>query len=149
MHSLRRTIAGALLVSNLACYQFHALPSDLRNPTSDVRISLSDRGSVELASLIGPQITKVEGDLTEANDTSFVVRMKSAVNRAGYSTPWSGETIRVPRLYASSIERKELNKNRSWLVGAASFAGVALIGLTVQLTGSTSGSGKGPVGGSK
>ncbi|MEO7964178.1 MAG: hypothetical protein ABIT38_09760 [Gemmatimonadaceae bacterium] len=149
MPQLRRTILCGFLASSTACYQYHPLPSDLHSAAPDVRISLTDRGSVELASLIGPQITKVEGNLTEAGDTAFVVHVSRVVNRSGYSTPWSGESLRIPRDYASSIERKELSQSRSWLVGGLSLAAVALIGLTVSLTGSTTGSGKGPTGGSK
>lgn len=149
MGQINRTLLCASLALSAACYQYHPLPSDLRNATNDVRISLTDRGTVELANLIGPQVIKIEGDLTEVSDTAFVVKMSRVVNRAGYCTPWSGETIHVLRGYASSIERKELSKNRSWLVGGASVAAVALVGLTVQLTGSTTGSGKLPPGGSK
>ncbi len=133
----------------MGCYQYHPLSSDVHGATDDVRLSLTDRGSVELANLIGPQITQIEGNLAEAGDSVYVVHISRVVNRAGYSTPWSGETVRVPRMMTSSIERKKLNKNRSWLVGGASLAAVALVGMTVQLTGSTSGSSKPPTGGSK
>jgi hypothetical protein len=149
MNLRQRLLLTGVLAVTQGCYQYHALPSDLRGATDDVRISLTDRGSVELGPLIGPQITKIEGDLTEAADTMYVVRMSRVINRAGYSTPWSGETLRVPRSMTASIERKELNRSRSWLLGGGSLAAVALVAMTVQLTGNTSGSAKLPPGGSK
>jgi hypothetical protein len=144
MHFMRRTVLPALLLASTACYDYHPTTGTATDAGTPVRVSLTDRGSVELAPLIGPQVMKLDGTLVSVEDTAVVIRVSSVINRVGYSSSWSGEQLRVPRSDVAGIERRSLNKGKSWLIGGGSVAAVALASLSFNLIG---GGGKGGTGG--
>jgi hypothetical protein len=144
MRLIRRSVLLSVLLASWACYDYHPITQTGASSGTEVRISLTDQGSINLAPLIGPQITKVDGTLTSVADTMLVVQVSSVINRVGFSSSWNGEQLRVPKAAVSSLERRSLNRKKSWLVGGGSLAAVALAGLGFELVG---GGGKGTPGG--
>ena len=149
MRLIRRCTVLAVALASVACYDYHPATEASTAAGNEVRLSLTDRGSIDLAPLIGPQITKIDGTLTIVADTMLVLRVTSVINRVGFSSSWSGEQLRVPKGVVSRIERRSLNRKKSWLVGGGSLAAIALAGLSFDLIGGggggrTGGNGGGP-----
>jgi len=150
MQRIRGLILASTMVSQLACYEYHAITMANAPVGHPVRLTLTDRGTVELAALIGPQITALDGQVVVPGDSVVRLRVSSVINRVGYTTTWSGEEVRVPSTYVASIERRSLNRRKSWVAGGLSVAAVAAIGGAFALIGgrsggnSTGGGGGGP-----
>ena len=139
MQRLRGVVLAVAMGSQLACYEYHAITLGNAPVGQPVRLSLTDRGTVELAALIGPQVTALDGVVTAPGDSVVHVRVSSVINRVGYTTTWNGEEVRVPATYVSSIERRSLNRRKSWIVGGLSVAAVAAVGGAFALIGGRSG----------
>lgn len=149
MRLIRRSVLLPLVLASAACYDYHPVTDSSAGSGSEIRLSLTDRGSIDLAPLIGPQITKLDGTLVSVADTMLVVRVSSVINRVGFSSSWNGEQLRVPKGAVSGLERRSLNRRKSWLVGGGSAAVVALASLSFSLIGgggksSPGGNGGGP-----
>ena len=146
----RGLVLAAAMLPQVACYEYHAITMTNAPVGEPIRVSLTDRGSVELAPLIGPQITALDGAVTAPGDSVLHVRVSSVINRVGYTTTWNGEEVRVPSAYVASIERRSLNRKKSWVVAGLSVAAVAAVGGAFALIGgrsggnSTGGTGGGP-----
>lgn len=114
--------------------------------TVTVRATLTDRGMIDLAPLIGPQIEKVDGVITNVDDTAVSMRVSSVTNRVGYSNPWSGEAVTIPRGAISRLEQRSLNRKKSWLIGGSAVVATLVTGFAFGLV-SNSSPGRGSNGG--
>lgn len=135
------------LVAATACYRYTPLDSPSSAVGQSVRVDLTDRGSIDLAPLIGPTIIKLDGTIALVRDTAFSLSVTNAVARNGIETPWKGERVDLPRSAVSRLQRRALDKRRSWLVAAGGVAGTVALGITFDLLGTFSGGRNGNVGG--
>ena len=91
-----------------------------------VRIALTDRGSADLAAVLGPRTRVVHGRVAERADSTVVVRV-SAVKREGIDEErWRGETVRLPLAAVARVERESLSRPRSALLAGGVLAVLAL-----------------------
>jgi hypothetical protein len=121
------TIVSLVLVAS-SCYRL--APIEGASPTAgqEVRLSLSDEGSVRLAPLIGPRIEAIDGRTVQATDTAFVVAVEAVVTQAGRSMAWSMERLTVPRSAVSSIRTRTLDRKKSWIVAGLGVIGAIALG---------------------
>jgi hypothetical protein len=110
-------LAGlGLLTALLAgCYTYRPL---LEAPAPETKLSLvlSDQGRVGAAKQVGPQVSRVEGDLIAASDSAYVVAVSSV--RAFYrpTARWNGETVNLRRDYVSAAYEKRFSRGRTALL---------------------------------
>ena len=98
-----------------------AVPADAR-----VRVELTDRASVDLASTLGPRTRHLRGRIVERADSALVLRV-TAVQRDGVNEEeWRGEAVRLPLAAVAGIEREELSRARSGLFAGGVVAALAL-----------------------
>jgi hypothetical protein len=135
---LTRSVAIALAAAQglSACYRYTPILATPADAGTDVRLQLTDQGSLALGPAIGPQVETMDGRLVSIGDTSFVLSVQQTENRAGLETSWRGERVTVPRSSVARVERRELAKGRSWAVGGLAVAAVVAIGRAVNLAGS-------------
>lgn len=123
----------------LACYEY--LPT--RDPRSligqQVQVSLTDSGSVALASKIGPSVEVIEGSLLADSAGSYLVAVAVTRVRAGPETDWRGERVAIAHPLVSSLAERRFSRSRSVFAGALMTAGV--VGVTVGLRGGGQSSG--------
>jgi hypothetical protein len=110
------------------CYRLTPIEGPTPAPGREVRLSLSDEGSVRLAPLIGPRISAIDGRAMESSDTALVVAVEAVVARGGRSMPWSQERLSVPRSAVTSIRTRTLDRKKSWIVAGLSVVGVLALG---------------------
>jgi len=132
-----RSIAIAVAATQglSACYRYTPILATPADVGTDVRVGLTDAGSLALGPMIGPQVETMDGRLVTIADTSLVLSVQQTENRAGLETSWRGERVTVPRSAVARIERRQLSQGRSWAVGALAVAAVAAIGRAVNLVG--------------
>lgn len=139
--SFRRTAAFILLCS--ACYRYSPIQGVATDAGQAVRVHLTDKGSVDLAPLIGPTILTLDGTIDVARDTIVSLSVTNAIARNGIETPWRGEKVDIPRSAINSVRLRSLDKRRSWLAAASGVGAAVAMGAAWNLLGGSFG-GKNP-----
>lgn len=124
----RLAATGLLVVAAAGCYRL--TPIDGASPAAgmEVRVSLTDEGSVRLAPLIGPRIAAVEGSVIAGTDTAIVLAVRSVVGQGGRTMNWSQERLAIPRSAVSSIRTRKLDRKRTWFAAGLTVVGALALG---------------------
>jgi hypothetical protein len=127
------------------CYQYVPSPREGLSPATPVSVELSARGSLSVANKIGANVVTVEGNVTEASNSSLTLALVT-VRRRGESAPstWNGESITLGPDDIDEVKRRQLSRSRTTLASVA--LGAASVGLVVGIAKAT-GSASGTVGG--
>lgn len=111
--------ASLILLSALAlggCYQYVPIATPAEPPVGErVAFEITDRGRAELAERLGSGVVQVEGNLTTADSTRYVMRVWGLSTISGQKAHWSGETVSIARDYVSTVKARQLSKGRTWL----------------------------------
>jgi hypothetical protein len=125
-----------------ACYEY--LPA--RTPASllgqRVQLTLTDSGSVVMASRVGPSVDAIEGDLVADSAGSYVVGVTVTRARNGTESDWRGERVAVAHPLVASFAERRFSRSRSTFAGALMTAGI--VAITVSLRGNGESSGGAP-----
>jgi len=117
--------AAVLLLSG--CYEYLPPPDRTTDLTGRrVELTLTDAGSVVLASAIGPQSESLGGTLVDLQQDNLVVSVLSVKNRNGLETGWKGERIEVPRGMIARLEERRFSPRRTFFASAALMAGLVI-----------------------
>ena len=106
---------GALALS-CACYGYYAPPSTTDVVGRRVQLSLSDSGSVMLASQLGPASQAVEGQLVADSANQFLVSVVGVRRRSGEESDWKGEQVTIPRPFVTHVAERRFSFGRTALV---------------------------------
>lgn len=135
----------AFLLTGAGCYRYVPITSGTPPTGSEFRARLTEEGSLRLTPILGNQIAIVEGRVSSANDSAFVVSMTATTNKALIQTYWTGESITLPRSAIQTIEARQLNRRKTWFVAALGIVGGFFAAKIFDLfEGSAGGDGGGP-----
>jgi hypothetical protein len=135
-----------LVIATSACYTYVPIANGAPPVGSEFRAVLTSDGSSRLAPVLGGQVAVVEGRMSDANDSAYVVSVSATRNSAQVQTFWTGESVTLPRTSVQTIESRRLNKRKTWLIAAAGIVGGALTARLFGLGGGAGGSGDGGTG---
>jgi hypothetical protein len=121
-------IAAGLIGILGGCYRLSPVEGSAPPAGMDVRLALSDEGSVRMAPLIGPRITAIDGRVLESGDTSFVLSVQAVVAQSGRSMNWSQERLAVPRSAVESVRTRSLDRKRTWIAAGLGVAAALALG---------------------
>ena len=110
------------------CYSMTPIEGSTPPTGQEVRLSLSDQGSVQLAPLIGPRIGAIDGKAMESSDSALVLAVQAVVAQSGRSMAWSMEKLSVPRSAVSHVSTRTLDTKKTWLVAGLTVVGAFLVG---------------------
>ena len=110
------------------CYSYKPIEGSTPPPGEEVRLALSDAGSVQMAPLIGPRIGAIDGRSIESSDSALVLAVESVVGQGGRSMAWSLERLSVPRGAVSSVRTKAFDHKKTWAVAGLTVAGAFVVG---------------------
>jgi hypothetical protein len=134
-----------LVLTGAGCYRYVPITSGTPSTGSEFRARLTDDGSLRLTPILGNQVAIVEGRVSSANDSAFVVSMSATTNKALIQTYWTGESITLPRSAIQTIEARQLNRRKTWFVVALGVVGGFFAAKIFDLfEGSAGGNGGGP-----
>jgi len=138
---LRRAVAPAVALLSVGCqvYTPVSLSSQLSN--DDVRVTLTNDGTVNLARALGVGASQLEGHIDSVTDSTIVMRITELTRLSGSDETWSGEPVPIPRTSVATAERRTTSVARSVLLSGALVAGAVLAGTVAGSAqgGSTSG----------
>ena len=117
-----------ILVPAVGCYRLTPVEGGAPEHGLEVRLSLSDEGSVRLAPLIGPRISAIDGRVLETGDTAFVLAVSAVVAQGGRSMAWSNERLTVPRAAVPSVQTRTLDRRKTWMAAVLGVVGAIALG---------------------
>jgi hypothetical protein len=142
---------SALLLATLwtvaGCYRATPIQGVETDVGAPVRVQLTDQASFELTPLIGNGIVRADGRLVSASDSALTLSLTNVVARNGIETTWKGEQVTIKRTGVARVDRRELDRRRSWLAGVGGVAATVALGSAFNLIGGKSGGKNGPSGG--
>ena len=139
-----RAAALIAFVVVAGCYNYY--PLDHPAPASGTRVAadLTDAGSLQLASQIGPGATSVRGEVVQSEPDALFLALTSVLGPNQQETFWRGERVRVPLVTVSRVQQRRFALGKTIL-----FGGTVLGGLFAAIKAfEGSGSGAGGPGGS-
>jgi hypothetical protein len=94
---------------------------------------INDAGREGLSGSMGPDLSRVEGQLIEKDSDSYLLAVRTVKLRNGGSQVWSGERIRVRSGYFYSMYERKFSMGRTIAFGALAAGGLAAMILTTSL----------------
>lgn len=130
-----------------ACYTYQPLTAP--EPAIGTRVSaqLTDGGSRELATRIGPNVLHVEGRVLAADSASLDLSVRQVENYRGVQSDWNGERVAVPRQLIAGLQQRRLSPGGTGLLAAVGTA--VMFALTRALGGDGVVAGPGGSGGQR
>lgn len=137
-----RTCAAAVMAASAitsgACYRYTPIDSSSPALGSEVRLRLTDQGAITMAPLVGNRIEVVDGHISSVSDTAVALSVTQTTDRLGSEATWKGEQVVFPRATVAGLERRSLDKGKSYLMGGITAGLVAAVGIGFSITGSGS-----------
>ena len=130
---------AASAVTSGACYSYTPIDSPSPALGSEVRLRLTDAGAITMAPLVGNRIEVVDGHISSLADTSVTLSVTGTTDRLGSEVTWKGEQVMFPRSTVAGLERRSLDKGKSYLVGGIAAGLVAAVGIGFSISGNGSG----------
>jgi hypothetical protein len=121
------------------CYNYQPLTAPSPVAGTYLAVTLTDAGSQELATYLGPSVFVVRGRyMGESEQGALLVSVSSVELQRGDDVSWSGETVALPNNDIASLEVRRLAKGRSLLLAGLGAGGVVATTLAFSLVGSGS-----------
>ncbi len=116
------------------CYTY--VPAPLApSAGSKLAFDLTDAGRAALAERLGPGVTRIEGEVVEANPEQFAVAVSAVSQINAPRSRWSGERIQLRRDYVVRSQERKLSRGRTALAIGAAVAGIVAFAVTRALLG--------------
>lgn len=147
-----RTATWSLVVATLlstACRNYVPLTAPTVAPGARLQLRLTDRGRADVASLVGPGASTLEGRVTRYDDSVVVLSVTELARLDGQEETWRGESVTVSRSGIAALAEPRLSVSRTALLTAVFIAGAVAIGLSLGGGGTQGGGTGGPPGGSQ
>jgi hypothetical protein len=120
---MRAVTVIALLVLP-GCYSYR--PLETPSPSSGTRVEadLTDRGTVVMASQIGPGALSVRGEVLQAEPETLVLALTAVLGRNQQETFWKGEHVRLPLVTVARVQQRRFSLKKTLLFGGAVVGGL-------------------------
>jgi hypothetical protein len=128
---VRRTVAPAVALLCVGCQVYTPVSLTSQRAKDDVRLTLTNDGTVNLARALGVGASELEGRIDAVTDSTIVMRITELTRLTGSDETWSGEPVTIPRASVATVERRTTLVARSVLLGGAIVVGAVLAGTVV------------------
>lgn len=108
------------------CYSYHPLENPAPASGTQVAADLTDSGSLELASQVGPGIMSVRGEVVESNHDALLLALTSVLGRNEQETFWRGEQVKIPLTVVMRVQQRRFAPAKSILFGGAVIGGLLM-----------------------
>jgi hypothetical protein len=114
-----RLSAIVLLPAVTGCYVYRPAVENGLPPGEQVRITLTDLGTANLAAQVGPSMEALSGRLVRRSPETYVVAVSSTRRRDGIDVGWKGEHVSVPQDLVARFEQRRFSRSRTLFVSLA------------------------------
>ncbi len=108
----------------VGCYTYRPLPSTPPQTGSRVSAELTDQGSIDLSSQLGPEVTQVEGEVLPSDSTALRLAILTTANRRGIESDWQREQVAIPVNALGRLEQRKLSVGGTALAGGLAIGGL-------------------------
>jgi hypothetical protein len=136
--------AMLLLLPQAGCYNIHPVATPEAAVGARVVATLTDAGSVGVASQVGPRVMEVEGVIQRMTADTLQLGVVRTIDRSDIESLWNGETVRIPVSGIGSLRERQLSTRKSVLAAALIAGGALLLAAAASGLGVFDGDGGGP-----
>ena len=108
------------------CYVYRPVPVTTPPIGSEVRLTLTDLGTANLAAQVGPSTEALAGRLVGDSAESYLVSLLGTRQRSGIEIGWRGERVSVPRPLVARVEERRFSRKRTVFMTVGLVAGAFL-----------------------
>ena len=123
----RKVIVACISALNLGCYTAVPIAGESARTGTRISVELTDAGTVDVASQVGPRIHLLVGDVSAVTDSSIVLAVRSTTDVRGIESLWQGEQVTVKRTDISSVGERRLSPSRTAVFSAILVGGAFLV----------------------
>lgn len=87
-----------------------------------LRFTLTDAGTANLAAQLGPSVVAVSGRLMQETPESFLVSVVETRKRNGIEMTWMGEQVEISKAIVATVQRREFSRTRTAFVTVGTIA---------------------------
>lgn len=116
MLGFRKLVAVITLSATMACYTGVPLDSFPPPQGTDLTLVLTDAGARDLAAVVGPKVTGIQGRYLKQSGDSLYLGISAITQQGGNEQYWEGERVGVPRLSIATIRERQLSVGKSVLI---------------------------------
>ena len=119
----------AILFANLvACTEYIPVKGMVdAGPAPEVRVTLTDQGTVDVASKLGLRAERLEGLLRGMSDSSLTLTVRKVSRAGGIEDSYDGEQVSLAPRDFDAVEKSRTSAPRSFLLAGAIVVGTFLI----------------------
>lgn len=123
---MRKSIATSALVLCGACQVYTPVSLGPSASGNDVRVTLTDHGTLVLYGPLGTGARQVEGKIQGMTDSTLTLGVTQVTRLTGVEENWKGEQFTFNRNDIASVERRQTSVPRSVLAAGAIVGGAFL-----------------------
>ncbi len=98
-----------------------------------VGFDINDAGRTGLENTMGPDLSRVEGQLIEKDSAGYLLAVSNVKLRNGGAQVWSGERVRIRSDYFYNMYERKFSLGRTVALGALAAGGLGALILTASL----------------
>ncbi len=108
----------------VGCYVYKPVGTSAPPAGQQLRFTLTDAGTANLASQLGPSVVAVSGRLMQENPDGYVISVVETQKRNGIEQSWLGEQVEINKPVIATVHRREFSRSRTALVTVGTIAGM-------------------------
>ena len=134
------TMCACAMAIMTGCYRYAPLVGGASPDGSEVRLSLGPNVSPELYRVLGEGTVGVDGHVSSSSESELTVEVSGTRKADDPRTiSWTGEPVRIPRSAIANMQRRTLDKKKTFGIAGIAALGAAGIALLIDGAGSKSG----------
>jgi len=106
------------------CYTYRPLPATGPETGQRVSAELTDQGSIDMSSQLGPGVTQVQGEVLPSDSTALRLAILMTANNRGIESDWQREPIAIPTNALGRLEQRKLSYGQTALAGGLAIGGL-------------------------
>lgn len=125
---MRPVWLGMALLAVAGCYTYEPVTlAPAPAPGTELRLSITDRGTLALRDYLGPNVETLNGRLLDADTGEVNLAVRSVVMFNGSEQFWTGDRVRIPRSAVARVELRRFSASRTGFLTALSVAGAIVL----------------------
>jgi hypothetical protein len=139
-------LSACAALSTIGCYGYYQ-PATPDLAGHEVELSITDSGSVVLASQVGWGIGTLDGKVISDSDMRYQLAVTGIRRRDGQESGWNGEYVNIPHSVVSTVMERRFSRARTTLFAAATTFAMVVAKRAFAGTGGANAPGGSPGGG--
>ena len=134
--SLAVVVIAGVLPAAMGCYTYVPLDTSAGISAGEhIAVEITDQGRAALGEHIGAGVVRLEGTVTRSDSQNVEMNVWRVAQIGGVTSKWSGESVRFRRDFMATVEARNLNRGRTYLVAGGVTVGLILLLRSTSLFG--------------